>query len=234
MKLLALLVLVASALFLAACLIDTPAPPASEEAAEVATATAAPVLASTSTPRLVQLGSRTFKQYGQPPLMTIDPNGQYSAAFQTNKGLFTVELFASRAPVTVNNFVFLARDDFYNGLNFHRVIENFMIQAGDPTATGGEGPGYSFQDEFAGDLAFDRAGILAMANRGPNTNGSQFFITVAPTPHLTGAHTIFGHVVSGQDIVTSISAVSTDRSDRPTEPVIIQSIDITESGGAVQ
>ena len=231
MKLLVLLGLVASALFLAACLIDTPTPPATEAAAEDATATTAPVLANTPTPRLVQLGSRTFKQYAGPPSMTIDPNGQYSAAFRTNKGLFTVELFASQAPVTVNNFVFLARDGFYNGLNFHRVIENFMIQGGDPTGTGGEGPGYSFQDEIAGGLAFDRAGILAMANSGPNTNGSQFFITVAPTPHLTGAYTIFGHVLSGQDIVSSISIVSTDGIDRPIEPVIIQSIDITEPGG---
>ena len=131
----------------------------------------------------------------------------------------------------VGNFVFLARDGFYDGVTFHRVIPGFMIQGGDPTGTGSDGPGYAFQDEFVDGLMFDRAGILAMANAGPNTNGSQFFITVVPTPHLTGAHTIFGRVVSGQEIMTNISTVRTDRNDRPTEPVIIQSIEISISGG---
>ena len=231
MKLLVLAGLVVTALVLAGCLIDTPTPPVTEVPPEAASATPASGLPVTPTPRLVELGNRTFKQWGQPPLMTIDPNIQHTAAIRTNRGLITVELFASQAPVTVNNFVFLAQDGFYNGVMFHRVIPGFMIQGGDPTGTGREGPGYAFRDEIVGGLAFDRAGILAMANAGPNTNGSQFFITVAPTPHLTGAYTIFGSVVSGMEIVTGISTVGRDGSDRPIEPVVIQGIEIAKSEG---
>lgn len=146
------------------------------------------------------------KQYNAPPPMAIDPSKSYTATFRMEKGgEFTVRLFADKAPVTVNNFVFLARDGYYDGVTFHRVIDGFMAQGGDPTGTGAGDPGYSFEDEFRDELVFDRAGLLAMANSGPNTNGSQFFITYNPTPHLNGLHTIFGEVVEGMDVVNGLT-----------------------------
>ena len=169
------------------------------------------------------------QQYSAPPAMTIDDSKSYSAMFKTNHGDINLELFASKAPVTVNNFVFLARDGFYNEVIFHRVIPGFMIQGGDPAGTGTGGPGYKFQDEFDSSLGFDSPGILAMANAGPGTNGSQFFITCAPTPHLNGAHTIFGKVTSGQDVVEAIVNVTQSSGNRPTEPVTIERIEIEES-----
>ena len=169
------------------------------------------------------------KSYSAPPAMTIDETKSYSATFKTNHGDINIELFPSQAPVTVNNFVFLARDGFYNDVIFHRVIPDFMIQGGDPDGTGTGGPGYKFQDEFDPSLIFDGPGILAMANAGPGTNGSQFFITVAPTPHLNNAHTIFGKVTSGQDVADAISKVPQGASNRPTDPVTITSIEIQES-----
>ena len=169
------------------------------------------------------------QQYSAPPAMTIDESKSYSATFKTNHGDITLDLFASKAPVTVNNFVFLARDGFYNDVIFHRVIPGFMIQGGVPDGTGTGGPGYKFQDEFDSSLGFDRTGILAMANAGPGTNGSQFFITVAPTTHLNGAHTIFGAVTGGQDVVDAIVSVAQSSGNRPTEPVIIERIEIQES-----
>ena len=143
--------------------------------------------------------------YDAVPEMTIDTEAVYYATFKTEKGDMRVRLFADQAPVTVNNFVFLARDGYYNNTHFHRVIENFMAQGGDPTGSGAGGPGYQFQDETDSSLQFDRAGLLAMANAGPNTNGSQFFITFAETPWLTGNHTIFGEVVDGTDVLFSIT-----------------------------
>ena len=122
----------------------------------------------------------------------------------TERGEFRLRLFDDQAPRTVNNFVFLARNGFYNGVTFHRVIPGFMVQGGDPTGTGGGGPGYSFEDEFHPDLVH-KAGVISMANAGPDTNGSQFFITFVPTPHLDGAHAVFGEVVEGMDVVNSIS-----------------------------
>ncbi|MBL8100859.1 MAG: peptidylprolyl isomerase [Anaerolineales bacterium] len=123
-----------------------------------------------------------------------------------NGGEFVIELFDDKAPITVNNFVFLAREGFYDGTTFHRVLDGFMAQGGDPTGTGTGGPGYSFEDEFSDDLVFDREGLLAMANNSiPNTNGSQFFITFAPTPHLNGLHTIFGEVIEGMDVVNALT-----------------------------
>jgi cyclophilin family peptidyl-prolyl cis-trans isomerase len=169
------------------------------------------------------------KSYSAPPAMTIDESKSYSAIFKTNHGDINIDLFASQAPVTVNNFVFLARDGFYNDVIFHRVIPDFMIQGGDPDGTGMGGPGYRFQDEFEPSLVFDGPGILAMANAGPGTNGSQFFITVAPTPHLNGAHTIFGKVTSGQDIADAISKVPQGANNRPTDQVTIERIEIQES-----
>ncbi len=153
-----------------------------------------------------QADAPTGKQYAEYPPMAIDVTKKYFATFKMAKGgEFTVELFADKAPLTVNNFVFLARDGFYDGTTFHRVLEGFMAQGGDPTGTGGGGPGYRFEDEINDDLKFDKEGILAMANSGPNTNGSQFFITYAPTPWLDGLHTIFGRVVEGMDVVKGIT-----------------------------
>jgi cyclophilin family peptidyl-prolyl cis-trans isomerase len=144
-------------------------------------------------------------QWNAPPPMIIDPNTVYLATFRTEKGDIVVELFADRAPVTVNNLVFLAREGFYDGTIFHRVLEGFMAQGGDPTGTGMGGPGYRFADEIVSNLTFDEAGLLAMANSGPATNGSQFFITFEPTPWLDGRHTIFGKVVEGMDVLMSLT-----------------------------
>jgi peptidyl-prolyl cis-trans isomerase B (cyclophilin B) len=141
------------------------------------------------------------KQYPAPPPLTIDPNKKYSATFETSQGTIVCDLFAKEAPKTVNNFVFLARDKFYDGTTFHRVIGDFMIQGGDPTASGRGGPGYKFEDEFKGNPHKHQVGSLSMANAGPHTNGSQFFITHVVTSHLDGKHTVFGKVTSGQDVV---------------------------------
>lgn len=166
-----------------------------------------------------------------------------TAIMHTNHGDIEIELFGNHAPKTVENFVTLAdgtadyktenasgttEGPFYDGAIFHRVINGFMIQGGDPTGTGRGGPGYQFEDEFHPELRFDRPFLLAMANAGPGTNGSQFFITVAPTPHLNNAHTIFGEVTDAesQKVVASIATTGTDRMDRPTEPVVIESIEI--------
>ena len=172
----------------------------------------------------------TFKQFDGPPPMMIDPSASYTATINTNMGVIVIDLLAASAPKTVNNFVFLAEDGFYDGLIFHRVIENFMIQGGDPVGLGVAGPGYKFEDETSPSDSFDRPGILAMANSGPNTNGSQFFITTVPTPHLNGNHTIFGMVVEGQDVADAISKVGKDQSSRPLQPVTIESITIQKSG----
>ena len=161
--------------------------------------------------------------------MTIDTTKRYVATINTNQGSIVIELLPNDAPKTVNNFVFLAREGYYDGVIFHRVIEDFMIQGGDPTGTGGGGPGYNFEDEFVPSLVFDRPGILAMANAGPNTNGSQFFITTVPTPHLNQRHTIFGTVLEGQDVAVAISKARTNRQDRPLDDVIIQGIEIEET-----
>ncbi|MEZ4695429.1 MAG: peptidylprolyl isomerase [Rhodothermales bacterium] len=136
--------------------------------------------------------------------MSIDREKAYTASIETSKGTINVKLFAAEAPKTVNNFVFLSREGFYDGVSFHRVIPNFMIQGGDPTGTGRGGPGYRFNDEFAGNPHRHGTGSLSMANAGPNTNGSQFFITHAPQPHLDGRHTVFGQVTDGQDVVDAI------------------------------
>lgn len=135
------------------------------------------------------------KSYAESPAMTIDPNKSYVAHFETTKGSFDIELFAKDAPITVNNFVFLARDGFYDGVTFHRVIAGFMAQGGDPTGTGRGGPGYKWNDEAAALRLKHGTGTLSMANAGPNTNGSQFFITYAPQPHLDGKHAVFGRIV---------------------------------------
>ncbi|WP_028567030.1 peptidylprolyl isomerase [Salisaeta longa] len=146
------------------------------------------------------------QQWNQPPEQSIDPDATYTATLETDKGTITAELYPEHAPKTVNNFVFLANEDFYDGTTFHRVIDGFMIQGGDPTGTGRGGPGYQFEDEVDDNPLTHETGALSMANAGPNTNGSQFFITHAPQPHLDGKHTVFGKVTDGQDVVDAIEA----------------------------
>ncbi len=175
--------------------------------------------------------------------MTNSPIQTASATLHTNRGDITIALFGNHAPKTVENFVGLAQGTkeyrttnasggasgpFYDGAIFHRVIAGFMIQGGDPSGTGRGGPGYQFADEFHPELAFDKPYLLAMANAGPGTNGSQFFITVGPTPHLTRRHTIFGEVVdpASRQVVDTIANTVTDGNDRPTDPVVIESITI--------
>jgi len=143
-------------------------------------------------------------QWSSPPALTIDTTKTYKVTIDTTKGTIELELYAQSAPQTVNNFIFLTGQGFYNGLKFHRVISNFMIQGGDPTGTGSGGPGYKFADEVRGNPLTHQTGVISMANAGPNTNGSQFFITHAPQPHLDGKHTVFGRVTSGMDVVNSI------------------------------
>lgn len=170
-----------------------------------------------------------------------------TAKLRTNRGTVTVRLFPDHAPKTVRNFVDLAEGTrewtdprtgkpssakLYDGTIFHRVIPNFMIQGGDPLGTGTGGPGYKFADEFHPDLAFNRPYLLAMANAGPGTNGSQFFITTVPTPHLNGRHTIFGEVIEGSDVVDQISKAATGRNDRPVDDVVIESVEIDRGDGA--
>jgi len=150
-------------------------------------------------------GSRKTKRYHSAPTMLIDTKKQYSAIVKMTKGdEFTIKLHADKAPLTVNSFVFLAREGFFNGVTFHRVLEGFMAQGGDPTGTGRGGPGYEFVNEDS-ELTFDKAGVVAMANAGRDTNGSQFFITFVPVERLTGGYTIFGQVTNGMDVVNGIT-----------------------------
>jgi peptidyl-prolyl cis-trans isomerase B (cyclophilin B) len=144
------------------------------------------------------------QQWNKPPAMEIDPAKQYQATIATDRGDIVLELSPQHAPKTVNNFVFLARQGFYDGITFHRVISDFMIQGGDPTGSGRGGPGYKFEDETRNNPLKHAKGVISMANAGPNTNGSQFFITHSPQPHLDGKHTVFGKVIQGQDVVDSI------------------------------
>jgi len=150
--------------------------------------------------------------------------GNKIAVFDTNKGSFKIELYANKAPLTVGNFIKLVDQGFYDGLIFHRVIPNFMIQGGCPHGTGRGGPGWTIRDEFHPDLKHDSPGILSMANAGPNTGGSQFFITVAPTPWLDKHHAVFGKVVKGLEIVDTISKVETGRNDKPLQNVVINKV----------
>lgn len=148
--------------------------------------------------------------------------------FTTNKGAFVAEMFEDKAPLTTKNFIELTEKGFYNGTIFHRVIEDFMIQGGDPTGTGMGGPGYKIKDEFGPGLKHDDEGILSMANAGPNTGGSQFFITLAPTPWLNNHHAIFGKIVEGMEVVRLIGVVPTDFRDRPREAVIMEKVEVVK------
>src|ERR1700683_1716201 len=165
------------------------------------------------------------KNYSAPPPLTIDAKKKYTATFNTSRGEIVVELHAKDKPITVNNFVFLAKEKFYDGINFHRVIPDFMIQGGCPQGTGTGGPGYTFEDEFNSHKVV--RGALAMANAGPNTNGSQFFIVTADSaPWLDGKHTVFGRVSAGMDAVDASETGPTGAQDRPTDPPSIESIEL--------
>ena len=166
------------------------------------------------------------KQYKNAPEMVIDPKKKYKAKLKTSKGDVVIELFADKVPNTVNNFVFLAREGYYDNTSFHRVIKDFMVQGGDPTGTGRGGPGYTFRDEIDPSLKHTGPGILSMANAGPNTNGSQFFITHVPTPWLDGKHAVFGKVVEGMDAVNAIPERDPGRASKPGETLI--SVEIIE------
>jgi cyclophilin family peptidyl-prolyl cis-trans isomerase len=167
-------------------------------------------------------------KWNSPPPMEIDPQKTYQATFNTEKGTIIVRLHADKTPKTVNSFVFLARTGFYNGTIFHRVIANFMAQGGDPTGTGTGGPGYRFEDEFHPTLRHDKPGILSMANAGPGTNGSQFFITHVPTPWLDNKHSVFGEVIQGMDVLLSIPP--RDPQHRNAPAVKLNSVTIQETG----
>ena len=167
------------------------------------------------------------KQWSTSPEMMIDTSKKYTARMETDNGTMVIELFADKTPVTVNSFVFLAREGFYDGVIFHRVIGNFMVQGGDPTGTGRGGPGYRFQDEFHPSLKHDKRGVLSMANAGPGTNGSQFFITHGPTPHLDNRHSVFGQVIEGEDVLMSIPERDPNNTSAPAVKII--SVTIEES-----
>jgi peptidyl-prolyl cis-trans isomerase B (cyclophilin B) len=157
------------------------------------------------------------KQYNAPPAMAIDATKKYAATIETSRGMIDVDLFAKDAPKTVNNFVFLAKEGFYDGTTFHRVINDFMVQGGDPTGTGRGGPGYKFEDEVGPGKPKHKVGSLSMANAGPDTNGSQFFVTHVVTDWLDGKHTVFGQVTKGQDVVNSVKQGDTIKSVKITE-----------------
>ncbi len=244
MKLPIFLLLLAAPVALISCIVDLPtaSPTATQEPASTPSPTAIPELPPTgtsavgmqeaSTSQVSVEDGRVVKQYSQPPLMTIDSNSTFTANIRTNKGNITIELFASEAPVTVNNFIFLARERFYDGVVFHRVIKDFMIQTGDPTGTGAGGPGYSFEDEPV-TRSYSR-GIVAMANAGPDTNGSQFFIVHGANVDLDPNYTIFGQVVEGIDTVDVLANTPVSRSPRgelsvPTEVLRIETVEISES-----
>ena len=167
------------------------------------------------------------KQYDAPPAMSIDPAKRYTATMVTSKGTVTIALDPQAAPRTVNSFVFLSRYHYYDGIVFHRVIADFMAQTGDPTGTGRGGPGYRFADEFDASLRHDGPGVLSMANAGPDTNGSQFFITYRATPHLDGKHAVFGRVVEGMDVVFSIPQRDPATAREP--GLAMKSVTITET-----
>ena len=179
----------------------------------------------TSIIKLVQLEKR---QYTECPPMTVDPLKQYVATLHTSKGDIVIELYADKAPLAVNNFIFLAKDGWYDNVMFHRVLPGFVAQAGDPTNTGFGGPGYAFDNEISPDLKFDKAGVVGMANAGPGSNGSQFFITFAPAPDLNGGYTIFGQVIKGLDVAEKLTARDPSKPGVLPEGDIIKSITIEE------
>jgi len=234
MKLKFLLAMFIVAIALVACILETPSPAPTIIPPTAAVAPTLPVQSGTAiagqpVKQFVDVGGVRIAQYSNVPPVSIDPAAQYTAVIRTNLGNMDIQFFAAQAPVTVNNFIFLANDGFYDGVIFHRVIPSFMIQGGDPLGRGTGGPGYRFQDEFVPSLTFDQPGKLAMANSGPGTNGSQFFVTTAPTPHLNNAHTIFGQITQGQDVADAISLAQAGPGNRPVTPIIILGIDIAKN-----
>jgi peptidyl-prolyl cis-trans isomerase B (cyclophilin B) len=167
----------------------------------------------------------TFKN---PPEMQIDLKKSYRVAMTTSCGEINLELFDDKSPKTVNSFLFLVKKGFYDGLTFHRIIKDFVVQGGDPEGTGRGGPGYQFEDEVDNGLKFDQVGLLAMANSGPNTNGSQFFITTGDAAHLNGKHTIFGKVTSGMEVVDALNALEVDQNGKPAQTAYIESVTIIQ------
>jgi peptidyl-prolyl cis-trans isomerase B (cyclophilin B) len=167
----------------------------------------------------------TFKK---PPEMQIDPKKSYRVAMTTSCGEISLQLFDDKSPKTVNNFLFLVEKGFYDGLTFHRIVKDFVVQAGDPKGDGTGGPGYQFEDEVDNGLKFDQVGLLAMANSGPNTNGSQFFITTGDAAHLNGKHTIFGKVTAGQEVLQVLNALEVDQASKPAQTAYIETITIIQ------
>lgn len=235
MKLIIGLLLLAALPLLMACIVEVPTETPAVTPEQVPTATPITDLASTPTALVSVDSGRSIKQYAEPPLMTINPNSNFTAAIRTNKGDITIELFAADAPMTVNNFVFLAREKFYDGVVFHRVMKDFMIQTGDPKGNGTGGPGYTFDDEPV--TRSYTKGIVAMANAGPNTNGSQFFIVHAVDAGLPPNYTIFGQVIEGIETVDVLANTPVrlilrggrEELSDPTEVLRIETIEISES-----
>ena len=212
----------------------TPAPTATPSLDRSGPAATIPAPGSSGSTAVNPAGRSGPRQYSSAPAMSIDPARQYTATITTNRGQMVVELYTADAPMTVNNFVFLAREGFYNGVPFHRIIKDFMVQTGDPTGTGGGGPGYRFADEPVS-RGYTK-GIVAMANAGPNTNGSQFFIVHADDAGLPPSYTIFGGLTSGLATLDAIAdtPVRAGRSGErsvPTEPVTIRNVEIQENAG---
>jgi cyclophilin family peptidyl-prolyl cis-trans isomerase len=177
---------------------------------------------------LIEMTKLEERQFTECPSMVIDPSKQYLATLHTNKGDIVIELLADDAPMAVNSFVFLAQNSWFDGVMFHRVLPNFVAQSGDPTGTGFGGPGYAFDNEVSPDLKFDRAGMVGMANAGPGSNGSQFFITYAPVPDLDGGYTIFGQVVSGMEVAESLTPRNPAEGGDLPDGDIIESVSIEE------
>ena len=198
--------------------------PEAEPAADSTSATTATTLDG-ERPLAALTPAERNNYYTAPPEMTIDTSKTYEAIITTANGEMRFRLFDDEAPVTVNNFIFLANQGYYDGTTFHRVITDFMAQGGDPSGTGAGGPGYQFEDEFSDNLTFDQRGLLAMANSGPGTNGSQFFITFQETPWLDGLHTIFGELIEGDDV---LSAITIREPGSDIAPDVIERIDIVE------
>ncbi|GGJ38199.1 peptidylprolyl isomerase [Deinococcus roseus] len=177
-----------------------------------------------------ELSSERKTRFNQAPELGdgIEPGKQYKAVFETNKGRLVIDLYADQVPVTVNNFVYLLRNHYYDGIVFHRVLEDFMAQTGDPTGTGSGGPGYNFEDEFDRDLRHRGKGVLSMANRGPNTNGSQLFITFVDTPWLDGKHAVFGRVSEGLDVLDRLQRIDPMRPSKEIQPDVIEKAYVVE------
>jgi cyclophilin family peptidyl-prolyl cis-trans isomerase len=177
---------------------------------------------------LIEMTKLEERQFTECPPLVIDPSKQYLATLHTNKGDIVIELLADDAPMAVNSFVFLSQNNWFDGVMFHRVLPNFVAQSGDPTGTGFGGPGYAFDNEVSPDLKFDRAGMVGMANAGPGSNGSQFFITYAPVPDLDGGYTIFGQVVSGMEVAESLTHRNPAQGGELPDGDVIESVSIEE------